>query len=104
MLKRLGFDDDGELHNWEGKGLKTMEGFRQWMQLGGRGVGGRGREESYIGSKHVCMGLHGGLHIRILKNHDFGDPSCRVIKNGRCRECKVELHSSAAAIEYSVFC
>lgn len=38
-------------------------------ELGGRGVGGRGREESYIGSKHVCMGLHGGLHIRILKNH-----------------------------------
>lgn len=35
---------------------------------------------------------------------DFGDPSCRMIKNGRCRECKVELHSSAAAIEYSVFC
>lgn len=32
MLKRLGFDDDEELHNWEGKGLKTIEGFRQWMQ------------------------------------------------------------------------
>lgn len=57
MLKRLGFDDDEELHNWEGKGLKTIEGFRQWMQ--NWEGGGRGREESYIGSKHVCIGLHG---------------------------------------------